>query len=105
MSKLKDDMFEEMTAHQMGLRKLGQSQIRLLPKRDAVRPIMNLRRKQTLHKSASVLGPSINNILAPVHTVLKMEKVRPLHLHDAVTELTQTGHISRTLRICNVLRR
>lgn len=76
LRKLKDKMFEEMSSQHMGLRKLGQSQMRLLPKRNTVRPIMNLRRKQIIHKTSSILGPSINSILAPVHTVLKMEKVR-----------------------------
>ena len=58
-------------------RMLGSSTVRLLPKSAGVRPIMNLRRRST--KSAggrTVLGPSINSLLAPVLEALNYEKTQ-----------------------------
>ncbi|KAI9171577.1 Telomerase reverse transcriptase [Paramyrothecium foliicola] len=76
---LKQEMFEEMKADQalsiLGSRKLGYSQIRLLPKGPKLRPIMNLRRRQMKTSRSGILSPSINTVLGPVHTVLKLEKV------------------------------
>jgi telomerase reverse transcriptase len=80
MSNLKEGMFEEVNPHQarqiLDSRRLGFSQLRLLPKGTKLRPIMNLRRRQMLHnKTTKVLGPSINSILKPIHTAFKFERV------------------------------
>lgn len=54
---------------------LGWSKIRLLPKRNGVRPIINLRRKQTpLRPGRSSTGSSINSLLTPVFSMLNYEK-------------------------------
>ncbi|KAM5356019.1 hypothetical protein ACJ41O_002665 [Fusarium nematophilum] len=78
MAALKADMFEEIKLDEaMGVlqsRRMGFSQIRLLPKRDKLRPIMNLRRRTMTRGASRTLGPSINTILGPVHTLLKLEK-------------------------------
>jgi telomerase reverse transcriptase len=79
LSLLKRDMFEEMKIAEanaiLDSRRLGFSRIRLLPKDSKLRPIMNLRRRQMSKTGAKILRPSINSVLAPVHTVLKFEKV------------------------------
>ena len=74
-------MFEEMdTARARKLldaRTIGFSQIRLLPKNNGVRPIMNLRRRVTqLQNGKVVLGRSINSVMAPVFNMLDYEKRR-----------------------------
>jgi telomerase reverse transcriptase len=82
MSLLKAKMFEEVKLDEvmkiLESRRLGFSQVRLLPKQAAMRPIMNLRRRTIVKGRKKVLGPSINAILGPVHTMLKLEKVSPL---------------------------
>lgn len=79
MASIKREMFEELPTsearHLLDSRRLGFSQMRLLPKGKKLRPIMNLRRKQLSKASSKILGPSINSMLGPVHTVLKFEKV------------------------------
>lgn len=79
MATLKTDMFEEVKFGQamqiLQSRKLGFSQIRLLPKETTMRPIMNLRRRTMAIGNKETLGPSINAILGPVYSVFKLEKV------------------------------
>ncbi|EXV02575.1 telomerase ribonucleoprotein complex - RNA binding domain protein [Metarhizium robertsii] len=79
LSVMKSDMFEEMTITSaneiLESRDLGFSQIRLLPKGQKLRPIMNLRRRQPTRTAAKVLKRSINSFLGPVHTALKFEKM------------------------------
>ena len=79
MADLKADMFEEVRLDEalavLQSRRLGFSQVRLLPKGDKLRPIMNLRRRALTRGASKTLGPSINTILGPVHTLLKLEKV------------------------------
>lgn len=79
MSNIKENMFEEVklddALRRLQSRRLGFSQIRLLPKGDKLRPIMNLKRKALARGASKNLGPSINSVLAPVHTLLKLEKV------------------------------
>ncbi|KAL9607167.1 MAG: hypothetical protein Q9167_007891 [Letrouitia subvulpina] len=79
MSLLKLSMFEEVDvikARQLlDARSLGFSQMRLLPKGKAVRPITNLRRRVTkLRDGKAVLGRSINSVMAPVFNMLDYEK-------------------------------
>ena len=58
-------------------RTLGFSQIRLLPKANGLRPIMNLRRRVIkLQNGKAVLGRSINSVMAPVFNMLSYEKSR-----------------------------
>lgn len=79
ISVLKRDMLEAVTLTQANSildgRRMGFSAVRLLPKGNKLRPIMNLRRRQ-LSRSGSrrMLGPSINSVLAPIHTALRFEK-------------------------------
>ena len=83
MALLKHDMLQEVrqdnALETLRSRRLGFSQIRLLPKGDKLRPIMNLRRRGFAINSAKTLQPSINSVLGPIHTVLKLEKVHYLH--------------------------
>ncbi|KAL7789445.1 Telomerase ribonucleoprotein complex RNA binding domain-containing protein [Trichoderma ceciliae] len=78
MSSLKEGMFEEIKLSEatriLDSRRLGFSQLRLLPKGTKLRPIMNLRRRQMIDsRRTRVLGPSINSLLKPIHTALKFE--------------------------------
>lgn len=79
LSYLKWSMFEEMDTMKarklLDARPLGFSQIRLLPKVNGIRPIMNLRRRVTkLQKGKVVLGRSINSVMAPVFSMLSYER-------------------------------
>lgn len=89
MAALKTTMFEEVKLDDalkiLDSRKLGFSQVRLLPKGLGMRPIMNLRRRTLLKGSKKLLGSSINSILAPVGTMLKLEKtLKPQRLGAAM---------------------
>ncbi|OAL28381.1 hypothetical protein AYO20_09498 [Fonsecaea nubica] len=58
-------------------RALGYSHLRLLPKDQGARPIMNLRRRQPkLAGGTRLLGDSINTQLAPIFQVLNFERGR-----------------------------
>lgn len=78
IASLKTTMFEELKSDHvqkiLDSRSLGFSQIRLLPKENGVRPIMNLRRR-SIKRGHKVLGSSINSVLAPIYNVLTFEKV------------------------------
>ncbi|PNY25820.1 Telomerase reverse transcriptase, partial [Tolypocladium capitatum] len=78
MAELKKNMLEEVKLDEaqrlLDSRQLGFSQVRLLPKDNKLRPIMNLKRRQLRRAPSRVLGPSINSVLKPVHTVLAFEK-------------------------------
>lgn len=79
LTGLKSTMFVELEAKIaqkiLSTRNLGFSNIRLLPKANGVRPIMNLRRRTQQQGSSGALGRSINSILAPVFNMLSYEKV------------------------------
>jgi telomerase reverse transcriptase len=81
IAALKETILEEVKTADarriLGSRDLGYSHLRLLPKGQGMRPIMNLKRRQVKAKGQA-LGPSINTVLGPVHTLLKLEKVRVL---------------------------
>ena len=104
-SQLKKSMFQEIgpveASASLDARRLGFSHIRLLPKGDKVRPIMNLRRRQMRRNGSRILGPSINSILGPVHTVLRYEKVidfptRNEHASLQIqTDYSQDNHAER----------
>lgn len=73
---LKTSMFEEVRMEDaLHAGQLGYSQVRLLPKPNKMRPIMNLRRR-ALARDKMMLGRSINTILGPVNSMLKLERVR-----------------------------
>ncbi|KAK7941239.1 uncharacterized protein PG986_013626 [Apiospora aurea] len=78
MAAVKSKMFEEVSIDAalkiLDSRSLGFSQVRLLPKESSIRPIMNLRRRMGAKGNSNTLGPSINTILGPVHTMLQLEK-------------------------------
>jgi telomerase reverse transcriptase len=78
IATLKIIMFEEIKLEKawklLNSRKLGFSQVRLLPKETWVRPIMNLKRRQ-LKPGSKILGSSINTVLAPVYNAFSYEKV------------------------------
>ena len=90
LSSLKLSMFEELDTMRarklLDARPLGFSQIRLLPKANGVRPIMNLRRRVTkLQNGKVVLGRSINSVMAPVFNTLDYEKRKqPGHIGSAI---------------------
>ncbi|KAI9782484.1 MAG: hypothetical protein M1839_004970 [Geoglossum umbratile] len=90
LATLKLSMFEEVkTSTAKGVlerRSLGFSQVRVLPKESGVRPIVNLRRRpMTKHKGKTILGKSINSIMAPVFNVLGYEKkTQPSKLGSAL---------------------
>ena len=89
MAMLKTTMFEEVKLEEalkiLGSRRLGFSQVRLLPKGLSMRPITNLRRRTLLKGSKKLLGPSINTILGPVGSMLKLEKtLNPERLGSAM---------------------
>ncbi|POR39451.1 Telomerase reverse transcriptase [Tolypocladium paradoxum] len=89
MAELKTNMFEEVKLNEaqrvLDSRRLGFSQVRLLPKGSKLRPIMNLKRKQLRKASSRVLGPSINSVLKPVYSVLAFEKdANPLKLGSSL---------------------
>ncbi|KAM0345308.1 hypothetical protein ACHAPU_006707 [Fusarium lateritium] len=78
MAGLRADMFEEVKLDEavqiLRSRQLGFSQVRLLPKGNKLRPIMNLRRRAITRKSVNRLDRSINSVLGPIHSLLKLEK-------------------------------
>jgi telomerase reverse transcriptase len=81
LTSLKLDMFEECSAAEiqgaMPQRALGVSKVRLLPKEQGMRPIINLRRRvQRQEHGGVVLGRSINSILTPAFSILNYEKAR-----------------------------
>ncbi|KAL7960876.1 hypothetical protein V8C34DRAFT_312267 [Trichoderma compactum] len=92
MLSLREGMFEEVKLNEatriLDSRRLGFSQLRLLPKGTKLRPIMNLRRGQMKgSKGSKLLGPSINSILKPIHAALKFETHM---LRVYLTEVDQT---------------
>ena len=79
LSNIKLTMFEEIQTVRarrlLDARTLGFSQIRLLPKANGFRPIMNLRRRVAkVQNGQAVLGRSINSVMAPVFSILSYEK-------------------------------
>ena len=80
LSTLRLKMFEEMpterTNRLLAARPLGFSKIRLLPKTQGIRMIMNLkRRQQVMRYGTMTLGKSINTIMTPVFNAITYEKV------------------------------
>ncbi|MCJ1247012.1 hypothetical protein MMC30_004223 [Trapelia coarctata] len=90
LTTIKLSMFEEIRTEKarklLDARTLGFSQIRLLPKASGLRPIMNLRRRATkVQGGKTILGRSINSVMAPVYNMLSYEKaVQPSRLASAL---------------------
>lgn len=79
LASLKETMLEQCNTadikRKLATRALGVSRVRLLPKEQGMRPIINLRRRvQKLQQGRWVLGRSINSILTPSFSVLNLEK-------------------------------
>lgn len=80
LSTLRLKMFEELPTERvnrlLAARPLGFSKIRLLPKKQGIRMIMNLKRRpQVTRYGATSLGKSINSIMTPVFNAITYEKV------------------------------
>jgi telomerase reverse transcriptase len=80
VTALKANMFEEIKVAEaqaiLDSRRLGSSNLRLLPKDTTLRPIMNLRRRIPMKGNKKTLGPSINTVMGPVHSALSLQTVR-----------------------------
>ncbi|KAF9692635.1 hypothetical protein EKO04_009418 [Ascochyta lentis] len=79
LSSLRLKMFEEMPTERanklLAVRPLGFSKIRLLPKKQGIRMIMNLKRKQQVMRyGAMTLQKSINTVMTPVFNAITYEK-------------------------------
>ena len=79
LAVLKIKMFEELKPHSasrlLSSRSLGSSHVRLIPKDDRFRPIINLGRRAMKKSTGTAgLGKSINKQLEPVSSILNYEK-------------------------------
>lgn len=90
LTNLKLSMFDEIptmeASRMLDARTLGFSQVRLLPKAQGVRPIINLRRRvNKIQGGKSVLGRSINSAIQPVFCVLDYaSKTNPASIGSAL---------------------
>lgn len=77
-SSMLEDMGKSNAMQILRQRTLGFSQIRLVPKGNAMRPISNLKRRSqvVLNNGSTILGASINSTLRPAFSALNYEKVR-----------------------------
>lgn len=95
--ELRTNMFEEMptesTERLLSARQLGFSNIRLLPKRQGFRTIMNLkRRQQVMRYGTTMLGRSINAVMTPAFNAITYEKVSILLKLTTLSALTRCSH-------------
>ena len=81
-------------------RALGFSQVRLLPKANGMRPIMNLRRRfNKLKNGRMVLGRSINSVVTPVFNVLEYaRKKKPASLGAALFSVGDMYAVLKSFR-------
>ena len=101
LTTLRLNMFEELprasTAKLLSARRLGFSDIRLLPKKQGFRTIMNLRRRQqVLRNGAMSLGRSINAVMTPAFNVITYEKVSILAISTGQRLTTRCSHYNLT---------
>ena len=87
LKTLRLNMFEELPKDRatklLSTRQLGFTDIRLLPKKQGFRTIMNLRRRQqVLRHGAMALGRSINTVMTPAFNAINYEKVSVLSVPD-----------------------
>ena len=88
MRSLKNNMFIEVPTTDanklLESRPLAFSQVRLLPKTNGLRPIMNLKRRvQRVQSGRTIFGKSINSALKPSLSILKYEKIRKPYIMGA----------------------
>jgi hypothetical protein len=93
LTTLKANMFEHVPSDRMArllsMRPLGFSKIRLLPKRNGFRTIMNLKRRQQVMRNGTMsLARSINTVMTPVFNVITYEKVSTQPYSTVHTQLT-----------------
>jgi telomerase reverse transcriptase len=94
MQQLKRSMFKEIQTDKvkrvLALRKFGYSNVRLVPKSDTFRPIMNLRRRpEYIFNGKRLLGASINSVLTPLYKSLLYESSRsPSPLGSAILSVS-----------------
>ena len=104
LANIKVSMFEEIRAVKalkiLDARALGFSQIRLLPKANGMRPIMNLRRRvNKLKNGRTVLGRSINSAMTPVFNVLEyVKKKDPASVGSALFSVGDMYPILKSFR-------
>ena len=104
LNNLKLSMFHEIptmkASKMLDARTLGFSQVRLLPKAQGVRPIINLRRRVNKFKGGkSVLGRSINSAIQPVFCVLDYaSKKKPASIGSALLSVGEMYIRLKTFR-------
>lgn len=104
LESLRLSMFEECGTRdnktEMAQRSLGVSKVRLLPKEQGMRPIINLRRRiQRQQNGNAILGRSINSVLTPAFSVLNYEKTtRPEVLGSALFSVDEMYPRLRSFR-------
>lgn len=101
-------MFEEVPNERanrlLAVRPLGFSKIRLLPKKQGIRMIMNLKRRQQVTRYGTMtLGKSINTIMTPVFNAITYEKVNEqcttsVHCADCSRAFNPKGSVLRYSR-------
>lgn len=108
MADLRTDMLEEVKLDEaqqiLQNRQLGFSQVRLLPKGGKLRPIMNLRRRAMTRGPSRNLGRSINTVLGPIHSLLKLEKVRSSEVAEKLKLTSGSENQPFKTRLYHVLR-
>ena len=104
LANIKLSMFEEIRTMKalkiLDARALGFSQVRLLPKANGMRPIMNLRRRvNKLKNGRMVLGRSINSVVTPVFNVLQYAwKKNPASLGAALFSVGDMYAVLKSFR-------
>ncbi|VUC33904.1 unnamed protein product [Clonostachys rosea] len=100
MAKLKENMFEPLrlvdATRILDSRRLGFSQLRLLPKTLDLRPIMNLGKKMPGKGRSKTFGASINWELKPIHHMLNAEKA--MNASKLGSSMLSTGEIYSRLK-------
>ncbi|KAI4928873.1 hypothetical protein J4E85_005495 [Alternaria conjuncta] len=101
LKELRMNMFEEMptesTERLLSARQLGFSNVRLLPKKQGFRTIMNLKRRQQVMRYGTItLGRSINSVMTPAFNAITYEKVDVQACFDTIPQ-------SRLLRMIDSL--
>ncbi|KAL8795793.1 MAG: hypothetical protein Q9195_001845 [Heterodermia aff. obscurata] len=104
LTNLKLSTFQEIPTVKalrvLDARALGFSQVRLLPKAQGVRPIINLRRRvNRIQGGKSVLGRSINSAMQPVFCVLDYEsRAKPASIGSALRSVGDMHTRLKTFR-------
>lgn len=100
-------MFEEMPTERvnklLAVRPLGFSKIRLLPKKQGLRMIMNLKRRpQVTRYGTATLGKSINSIMTPVFNAITYERVsKDDRMQIDGADLSRVFNLTNSARRCS----